>query len=82
MSKSIWLEFEIGFWQGVTTFPKKTFDDATDAALTILSSQIKRADHTILFDNSTEEGYRLTAILSTTGTQWFEPKPPWARFAT
>jgi len=43
---------------------------------------IKRADHTILFDNSTEEGYRLTAILSTTGTQWFEPKPPWARFAT
>jgi len=43
---------------------------------------IKRADHTILFDNSTEEGYRLIAILSTASNQWFEPKPPWASFAT
>ncbi len=43
---------------------------------------IKRADHTILFDNSAEEGYRLIAILSTRGNQWFEPRPPWASFAT
>jgi predicted ABC-type ATPase len=41
---------------------------------------IKRAHHTILFDNSTEDGYRLIAILSTTGNQWFEPKPPWVTF--
>ena len=42
---------------------------------------IKRADHSILFDNSTEDGYRLIAILSTTGNQWFGPKPHWARLA-
>ncbi len=41
---------------------------------------IKRADHSILFDNSTEDGYRLIAILSTTGNQWFEQKPPWVSF--
>jgi predicted ABC-type ATPase len=46
-----------------------------------LAIAIKRADHTILFDNSTEDGYRLIAILSTTGNQWFEPKPPWATLA-
>lgn len=42
---------------------------------------IKRSDHAILFDNSTEGGYRLIAILSTTGNQWFEAKPPWVTFA-
>lgn len=40
---------------------------------------IKRADHTILFDNSTEDGYRLIAILSPTGNQWYGPEPPWVR---
>jgi predicted ABC-type ATPase len=45
-----------------------------------LSIATQRADHTILFDNSTEEGYRLIAILSTTENQWFEPKPPWVAF--
>lgn len=38
---------------------------------------INRSDHVILFDNSTENGYRLIAILSTTGNQWFEPEPSW-----
>lgn len=42
---------------------------------------IGRADHSILFDNSTEDGYRLIAVLSTTGSQRFEPMPSWARFA-
>jgi len=42
---------------------------------------IRRADHSILFDNSTEDGYRLISILSTTGNQWFEPNPPWMSFA-
>jgi predicted ABC-type ATPase len=42
---------------------------------------ITRADHAILFDNSTEDGYRLIAILSARGNQWFEPKPPWVRLA-
>ncbi len=36
---------------------------------------IKRADHSILFDNSTEDGYRLIVILGPTGNRWFEPKP-------
>jgi predicted ABC-type ATPase len=39
---------------------------------------IQRADHTILFDNSTEEGYRLIAVLGPSGNQWFEPIPDWA----
>ncbi len=43
-----------------------------------LPSAIQRADHTILFDNSTEEGYRLVAVLGSSGNQWFEPIPDWA----
>jgi predicted ABC-type ATPase len=39
---------------------------------------MERADHTILFDNSTEEGYRLVAVLGSSGSQWFEPVPDWA----
>jgi predicted ABC-type ATPase len=41
---------------------------------------MKRADHTILFDNSTEDGYRLVAILSSSGNQWFDPRPDWITF--
>lgn len=40
---------------------------------------MERADHTILFDNSTEEGYRLIAVLGPSGNQWFEPVPDWAQ---
>jgi predicted ABC-type ATPase len=40
---------------------------------------LQRADHTILFDNSTEEGYRLIAVLGPSGSQWFEPVPDWAK---
>ena len=39
---------------------------------------MERADHTILFDNSTEEGYRLIAVLGLSGNKWFEPTPRWA----
>jgi predicted ABC-type ATPase len=39
---------------------------------------IKRADDSILFDNSTSDGYRLVAILGSTGNRRFEPKPSWA----
>lgn len=42
-----------------------------------LPTAIQRADHTILFDNSTEEGYRLIAVLGPSGNQWFEPVPGW-----
>jgi predicted ABC-type ATPase len=44
-----------------------------------LSIAIVRADNTILFDNSTEEGYRLVAVLGPSGSQWFEPVPDWAK---
>jgi len=40
---------------------------------------LERADHTILFDNSTEEGYRLIAVLGPSESQWFEPIPSWAK---
>lgn len=36
------------------------------------------ADHIILFDNSTDEGYRLVAVLGASGDQWFTPIPAWA----
>ncbi len=47
-------------------------------SLANLSMAVKRAEHTILFDNSTEEGYRLVAILSPTGNHWLNPRPAWA----
>jgi predicted ABC-type ATPase len=43
-----------------------------------LPTASQRADHTILFDNSTEEGYRLVAVLGASGDQWFKPIPDWA----
>jgi predicted ABC-type ATPase len=43
-----------------------------------LPAAISRADHTILFDNSSEEGYRLIAVLGPPENQWFEPAPAWA----
>jgi len=52
---------------------KRSFENLTIA--------IKRADHTILFDNSTDDGYRLIATLSTSGNQWFEPTPRWVSLA-
>jgi predicted ABC-type ATPase len=47
-----------------------------------LPTAIQRADHTILFDNSSEEGYRLVALLGPSGNQWFEPIPEWAVLET
>lgn len=43
-----------------------------------LASVFTRADHAILFDNSTEEGYRLVAVLEPSEGQWFPPTPAWA----
>jgi predicted ABC-type ATPase len=37
----------------------------------------QRADYTILFDNSTSEGYRPVGILSHSGDQWIERRPGW-----
>lgn len=43
-----------------------------------LPTAMSRADHTVLFDNSTEEGYRLVAVLGPSENHWFEPLPLWA----
>jgi predicted ABC-type ATPase len=43
-----------------------------------LPMAIQRADHTILFDNSTEEGYRLVAILGAAENYWLSDPPKWA----
>jgi predicted ABC-type ATPase len=40
---------------------------------------MERADHTILFDNSTEDGYRLIAVQGPSENQWFGPIPDWAK---
>lgn len=42
-----------------------------------LQAAISRADHSILFDNSTKEGYRLVAVLASSENYWFEPTPAW-----
>jgi predicted ABC-type ATPase len=47
-------------------------------SLANLPIAVKRADHTILFDNSTQEGYRLVAILGPAGNHWLNPRPDWA----
>ena len=39
-----------------------------------------RANHTVLFDHSTELGYPLVAVLSPAAVHWFEPMPRWAAF--
>jgi predicted ABC-type ATPase len=46
-------------------------------SLNNLAAAIRRVDHVILFDNSTEDGYQLLAILGRTGNHWFEPMPAW-----
>jgi hypothetical protein len=61
-----------------TMFLRKMSGGATSAASGIFPSPLARADHTILFDNSTEEGYRLVAVLGSSEKLWFEPIPAWA----
>lgn len=39
---------------------------------------IYRADHVILFDNSTEQGYQLVGVIDRGQTEWLEPLPKWA----
>lgn len=58
-------------------FRKKMFGAAIIEASRI-STAIQRADHTILFDNSTDEGYRLIAVLGPSENHWFDPVPAWA----
>ncbi|HEX3821009.1 MAG TPA: zeta toxin family protein [Candidatus Sulfotelmatobacter sp.] len=48
-----------------------------------LPTAVERADHTILFDNSTVDGYRLVAVLASPISHsmvnhWLVPTPQWA----
>jgi predicted ABC-type ATPase len=43
-----------------------------------LPTAANRADHVLLFDNSTEQGYQLAGIVSPPMVRWFDPSPPWA----
>lgn len=45
-----------------------------------LPGAIRRADHAILFDNSSDNGYRLVAILGAEEEEWVGPNPPWVSF--
>ena len=45
-----------------------------------LPAAIRRAEHAILFDNSTEDGYRLVAILGDAEEEWVDPNPLWVTF--
>lgn len=47
-------------------------------SLANLPLAIERADRTILFDNSAEQGYRLVAVLGASINQRFPPIPDWA----
>jgi predicted ABC-type ATPase len=39
---------------------------------------ISRADHVILFDNSTEQGYQLVGVIDRGKAEWLGPLPKWA----
>jgi len=39
---------------------------------------ISRADHVILFDNSTEQGYQLVGVIDRGKAEWLGPLPQWA----
>ena len=44
-------------------------------SLAHLPVAVQRADHALLFDNSTESAYQLVGVLSPSLVQWFEPLP-------
>ncbi len=58
-------------------FPESDVRRRYQRSFKSLPTAMERADHTILFDNSTEEGYRLIAVLGPSGNKWFHPTPHW-----
>jgi hypothetical protein len=76
MLRSIWLGSEIASSLAATMSRRAM--SAGQRSFKSLLIAIERADHTILFDNSSEEGYRLVAVLGLPQNRWFEPVPAWA----
>jgi predicted ABC-type ATPase len=48
-----------------------------ERSLRNLPLAVSRADHTLLFDNSTQHGYELLAICDNGHAKWFQPVPAW-----
>lgn len=49
-----------------------------DRSFENLPAAAARADHVLLFDNSTEQGYQLVGIISPPVVKWFDLLPLWA----
>jgi predicted ABC-type ATPase len=78
MSRLTWPASRIGFSPADTTFRELDVRRRYTRSFENLLAAISRADHTILFDNSSEEGYRLVAVLGPPENQWIDPAPAWA----
>jgi predicted ABC-type ATPase len=44
-----------------------------------LTPALDRADHAVLFDNSTDEGYRVVGLWQSPEMTWFGPRPEWTK---
>jgi predicted ABC-type ATPase len=53
-----------------------------ERSLLNLPIAVARADISIIFDNSTDDGYQLVAIFDYETTQWFQEVPQWAAALT
>ncbi len=49
-----------------------------ERSLLNLPIAVSRADISIIFDNSTEDGYQVIAVFNHGKTQWFHEAPSWA----
>jgi predicted ABC-type ATPase len=49
-----------------------------ERSLLNLPTAVSRADHSILFDNSTDDGFQLIAYFDHGKGQWFQQAPAWA----
>jgi predicted ABC-type ATPase len=47
-------------------------------SLNNLPIAVSRSDYVILFDNSSEQGYQLLALIEQGHAEWLEPLPKWA----
>jgi predicted ABC-type ATPase len=79
MLRLTWLESQTEFSRAAMMSRRNDVRRRYQRSFENLPIALERADHTILFDNSTEEGYRLIAVLGPSGNQWFEPIPGWVK---
>jgi predicted ABC-type ATPase len=79
MLRLTWLESQTEFSRAAMMSRRNDVRRRYQRSFENLPIALERADHTILFDNSTEEGYRLIAVLGPSGNPWFEPIPGWLK---